>query len=380
MSLPVDVIVTGFTPSTALMEKSLAPLRQLHREGVVRGIHYVTWDSAEIDPYLAPLAGMPEVTLTRVPQPQAQGIPEQRGLVYQIENLAAGLRLLPQDDSLVLKWRPDFVARHAFLRDKVAEFETWSAVPENVCFGVAMPPRLFQSKVWIPWADSNSPFFFEDAAFFGMRRDIEKLVTPLTPADMAILDDVTCRWYVHVVRYAKIFVSRYPFLENYLKHFRLFPMDVEHRLKIVPYLADNGFGWHLLIANAWILHSQFHVDIGAPGDLSFYANAVNRDADWSRFDSLKVTFPYDDPTAWRDATRAGKVFPSVNRAFGRLMDDEWQKALFTTGVPDLPRDTLVALMANIARSRDGRLAQIEAEFYQGAERIYSTYRSVALTR
>ncbi len=377
MSLPVDVVITGFTPSTALMERSLAPLRQLHREGVVRSIHYVTWDSAEIVPYLAPLAGMPEVVLTRVPQPQAHGIPEQRGLIYQVENLAAALRLLPQDDSLVLKWRPDFVARHAFLRDKIANFETWSAVPENVCLGVAMPPRLFQSKVWIPWADANSPFFFEDAIFFGMRREVEKLVTPLTPADMAILADVTCRWYVHVVRYAKPFVSRYPLLENYLKHFRLFPMDVEHRRKIVPYLTDNGFGWHLLIANAWILHSQFHVDIGAPGDLSFYSNAVNRDTDWSQSAALKTAFPYDDPTMWRAGTKPGMAFPAVCRAFGRLMDDEWQKALFTTGTPDLPRDTLIALMENVARCRNGRLAEIEAEFYRGAERIYRSYRSVA---
>lgn len=375
MSVPIDVIVTGFTPSPALMGRSLAPLRDLRQEGLVRSIHYVTWDSADIDPYIMSLADMPEVILTRVPPPRTEGTRAQRNLVYQIENLAAALQLLPQDNALVLKWRPDFVARHAFLRDKITVFENWSVVPDNVCFDVAMPPHLFQNKVWIPWADSNSPFFLEDAVFFGMRRDIERLVTPLTPGDMAILDDAACRWYAHVLRYGKIFASRYPLLENYFKLSRFFPMDIEHRKKLIPYLVDNAFGWHLLVANAWILHSQFHVDIGAQGDLSFFSNEVNRDADWSRPETLKVAFPYNDVAMWREGTRAGAAFPSVSRAFGRLMDDAWQRALFTVPLPDFPRDTLVALMENVARCRDGRLAELEAEFYQQVERIYNDYKA-----
>ncbi len=377
MQKPVDALVTGFTKSPDLLAQSLTPLCHLKQEGIIRHIHCVTWDSAEIDSFVAPLKAFGEVRLTRVPQPEVSGNGHKRGVVYQIENLKAALKLVP-DDALILKWRPDFVARHEFLRDKITGFKTWSAVPENVCFGVAMPPRLFQSKIWIPWADSNSPFFFEDAVFFGMRREIERLVTPLTPADIAILDDAACCSYVHVVRYSKMFVSRYPLIENYLKLFRFFPPDFEHRKKIVPYIVDNGFGWHLLIANAWILHSQFHVDIGAPGDLSFYANAVNLDAEWSRPETLKVAFPYDDPTKWRAGTKAGTVFPSVSRAFGRLMDDAWQRALFTTGVTDLPRDTLVGLIENVARCRDGRLAGIEAEFYRNVERIYRSYQPVAL--
>ena len=377
MQRPVDALVTGFTKSPGLLARSLAPLCQLKHEGVIRNIHCVTWDSAELNSCVAPLDDLRDVQLTRVPQPAVSGNGHQRGIVYQVENLKAALKLVP-DDALILKWRPDCVARHAFLRDKIRDFETWSAVPENVCFGVSMPPHLFQNKIWIPWADSNSPFFFEDAAFFGARREVEKLITPLTSADMAILGDVRCRSYVHVARYAKIFASRYPLLENYLRRFRFFPMDIEHRRKIIPYMVDNGFGWHLLIANAWILHSQFHVDIGAPGDLSFYANDVNRDADWSRPETLKVAFPYNDPTMWREGTKAGMAIPSVSRAFGRLVDDAWQKALFTTGVTDLPRDVLVALTENVARCRDGRLAGIEAEFYKGVERIHSSYQSMAL--
>jgi hypothetical protein len=320
---------------------------------------------------------LPDIRLTRVPQPEVCGNGHQRGVVYQVENLKAALKLVP-DDALILKWRPDFVAQHKFLHDKITGFETWSAVPDNKCFGVAMPPHLFQNKLWIPWADSNSPFLFEDAVLFGARRDVEKMITPITAADMAILGDVSCRSYVHAVRYGKMFVSRYPLLENYLKLFRLFPMEIEHRQMFVPYLVENGFAWHLLIAHAWILHSQFHVDIGEPGDLSFYANAINPNVDWSRPETLKVTYPYCNSATWRAGTKAGMALPSVSRAFGRLMDDGWQNALFTTGVPDLPLDTMVPLLENVARCRDGRLAGIEAEFYQRAERIHRAYQSMAL--
>jgi hypothetical protein len=118
--------------------------------------------------------------------------------------------------------------------------------------------------------------------------------------------------------------------------------------------------------------------MGEPDDLSFYANAVNRDADWSRFETLKVTYPYCNMTSWREGTKPGSALPSVCRSFGRLMDDSWQRALFTTELPDLPRDTLIPMMENIARCRDGRLAGIEAEFYKMAERVLHSYRAMAL--
>jgi hypothetical protein len=374
MQKPVDALVTGFTKSPELLLRSLASLRRLKHEGIIRNIHCVTWDSPELDPFVAPLHDIAEVQLTRVRQPQAAGNANQRGVVYQVENLEAALKLVP-NDALILKWRPDFVARHAFLRDKIVSFDAWSAVPANNCFGVSMPPNLFQKKIWIPWADCNTPFFFEDAVFFGSRRDVEKLATPITQADLAILEDMKCGWYAHVVRYSKLFVSRYPLIENYVKQFGLFPQDVDHRLKAVPHMASDGFFWHLLVAHAWIMHTQFHVDIGQAGDLSFYANAVNRDADWSRPETLKVAAPYDDPAGWRVKTSTGLALPIVRMAFGRLMDDAWQRALFTRDVPDLPHSTLVPLLENIACCRDGRLGSIEADFYLGAQQIHRDYQT-----
>jgi hypothetical protein len=158
-------------------------------------------------------------------------------------------------------------------------------------------------------------------------------------------------------------------LRDYLKFFRYFRKDMDYRQRLIGFITDNGFFWHVLIAHAWILHSQFHIDAGRQGDMKFYANAVNQNANWSDLSSLNTSNPYDAVEAWRAGTKAGHLVPATRRAFGRLMDDDWQRILFTQGVPDLPLDVLAGLMANIAASGDGRLHQIETEFYQGLARL-----------
>ena len=92
------------------------------------------------------------------------------------------------------------------------------------------------------------------------------------------------------------------------------------------------------------------------------------------FSVLRISSPYDKTARWRETTEAGFALRSVSRAFGRLMGDDRHKALFTTGVPDMPRATLTTLMENVANCRDGRLAQIEVEFYEGAERLYQSFQ------
>jgi len=58
---------------------------------------------------------------------------------------------------------------------------------------------------------------------------------------------------------------------------------------------------------------------------------------------------------------------------GFLMDDAWQKALFTQEMTDLPRDMLVALMANVAGCADGRFHEIEADFYKRVEDVNRSF-------
>ncbi|HXS07137.1 MAG TPA: hypothetical protein VN723_10120 [Rhizomicrobium sp.] len=371
---PADALVTGFVKSPLVLEQSLAPLRKLRFDGVIRHIHYVTWDSAELDAWLAPLALMGDIKLTRVPQPDVTGNGNQRGVVYQVKNLEAGLSLLQDEDALVLKYRPDFIASTRLLRDKITNFDRLCApVSITAPNGIEMPAPVLAHKIWIPWADSNQPFFYEDAAFMGTLRDIKKLVTPLDGADHAMLGTNNCGSYAHVVRFAKIFRERWPLFDGYLRHYDFFVNDLWYRMKLVAEMLDDGFFWHVLIAHAWILYSQFHVDSGAPHDLRFYANNVNQDADWSRPETLKLANPYDDLAGWRADTRPGEATHSVRRAYGRLVDDAWQTALFTQALSDFPAETLAGLMTNAAASRDGRLAEIETDFYARLDRFYRGY-------
>jgi hypothetical protein len=363
MARPTDALITGFVKSPVLLEASLAPVRRLRQEGILRSIHCVTWDSAELDPFVAPLAAMDDVRLTRVTQPNAQGSPGRRGLAYQIENLKAGLELL-DGDGLVLKLRPDFVADANLLRDKIVHFDALCApVSRRAPNGVTMPEPVLANKMWIPWADSNQPFFFEDAAFLAAAADARKLVSRLMPEDGPILDDAIWGSYAHVVRYGRIFAGAWPIFANYLKYYRAFITDMDYRRKLVPLLVADGFFWHLVVAHAWILHSQFHVDAGAQGAVQFYANNCNKDADWSKPESLRTANPYDNIAMWRDGTHAGGALLNVSRAFGRLINDDWQRALLSGPLSDFPADTLRTLMENIAAYRDGRLADIERIFY-----------------
>jgi hypothetical protein len=236
-----------------------------------------------------------------------------------------------------------------------------------------MPKPALQHKIWIPWADSNQPFFYEDAMFLGRKKDLRKLVTPLTREDMEILGDPLCGQFAHVVRYARIFVPRYPLFADYLRNYRYFVNDFDYRREIVPHLLNDGFFWHVLIAHAWILYSQFHVDAGRQGDISFYANNVNPNADWSNPDSLKNAPPYDYIDKWREGTKPGAAMPSVQRSYGRLADDAWQSAFFTCELPDFPQATLKKLLKNIAECRDGRLRGIERDFYRRTAALHQRF-------
>ncbi len=73
---------------------------------------------------------------------------------------------------------------------------------------------------------------------------------------------------------------------------------------------------------------------------------------------------------WRAGCHAGGALLNVSRGFGRLVDEDWQKALFAAPLSDLPPATLRALMENAAASGDGRLAGIEQNFYAGLERLH----------
>ena len=366
MSRPIDALVTGFTKNAVLCEKSLAPLRALRQEGVIRAIHCVTWDSPAIDEFLAPLGAMDDVRLHRVLQPQIAGGASQSSVQRQSANLKAALPLVPEEDALVVKSRPDFVFSPDFLRAKLANFDTLCAPPPRASLpGMELPRGPFSKKIWIPWADANQPFFYEDGAFIGLKRDLALLVTgniethyaPLTEPDK-------CGSFGHVIRFAPAFLPRFPIFRRYLREYSVFVNDQDYRRALVAMMIEDGFFWHLAVAHAWILHTGFHIDCGEPGELALYPNTSNSAAQWSSLESLRMGNPYDDIVAWRRCTRGGlDMLSAVNRTYGRLLDDSWPRAMFTTALPDFPLAMLQQIARGITAYSSGVLNELEGNFY-----------------
>ncbi len=365
MARPVDAIVTGFTRNAELSAHAFAPLRQLRREGTLRDIHYVTWTSPELDAFVAPVEATGDLHVVRVPLPGATGNSQQKNLVYQVNNLGAALAHVPEDDALVVKLRPDFVFRPDFLREKILGFDKLCSIESDArAFGMKLPRPPFQKKVWVPWADANQPFFFEDAAFMGLKRDLALLVTPGIRNKLAVLEDEACGPFAHVLRWASVFLPQFPIFARYLAEYGAFPNDVAYRKTLIPLLLNDPFFWHLIVANAWILWTGFHIDCGRTGDLVFVANRPNAHSDWATLSDLKVNPPYDGVESWRAVTSAKSgLLSGVDCLYGRLTDDEWPREMFTRPHADVPVSTLTQIAIVLSRYANGSLATAENAFY-----------------
>ncbi len=373
MSQVVDAVVLGFSKASTLVEQSFSTLRQLRQEGHLRNIHYVTWDSPELNPLVAPVEQMPDVQITRVPQPLVDGTPPQKTLRYQIHNLNAALSLIDESNTLVLKTRTDFIPNINFLRDKIVNFEHYCGNVPYSAFGVSMPRPVLRKKVWIPWADSNQFFFYEDAALLGLKCDLIQLNKPVTRDELHTLEQPLCEHYYHVARYAKAFVPTYPMIGTYLENYKYFTNYPAYRLDMLAHVMNGAYFLFLVIAHAWILHSQFHVDIGTQGTLRFYPNLRNITTDWSDPSQWRLALPYDDVAKWRNSEEPGMFYPNIKRVYGRQLSDRWQKALFSQNLPDLPRQTMLGILNVISRNEEGLLRPFEDEFYRDLKDFYRTY-------
>ena len=301
-------LVTGFTRNEELCRRSFVPLRALRRRGILDRILAVTWDSAELDEFLAPVAAMGDVELVRLPQPKISGGTYRKGCTLQLRNLEAALALVAENDALIFKTRPDFLVNAAFLAEKIANFETLCAPSKlSYTFHADMPESPFDMKIWLPWADSNQPFFFEDGAFMGLKRDVALLADRRAENYLSDLDDKTYSWLAHVVRFATPFLDDYPIFQRYLRDFHCFPKVMAFRMEMLKTICQDPFFWHLIVTHAWILATSFHVDSGGPGQLGLYTNLYNQQSDWSRFETLRPSPPYNDVEAWRAGHRASRV-------------------------------------------------------------------------
>lgn len=379
MTRSATAVITGFTKNPDLARLSLEPILALKRKGVIDRILAVTWDSPAIDDFVAPIAAMSDVELARVPQPNLTGPGYRTGMIYQLRNLEAALALVPDADTLVLKLRPDFVADPAFLESKIVNFDTVCApsdLPHR--FGVKGAPSPFACKIWLPWADCNQPFFYEDGAFLGLKRDVRQLASREAEKYAKIMMAPPWGWYAHVLRFLMPFLPAHPMFNAYLRAFPMLPNDMDYRRALLPVLTNDPFFWHLLVTHAWVLANNFHVDSGTQGQLALYANTSNSKADWSSLANLEVNPPYDKVQAWRDSQHPGGVLPGASRTYGRLTDDTWQTALFTQpSLRDLTPDQIREVLRNASQYSTGLLGEMETAFIRNLEGFYRKYYNIA---
>jgi len=379
MRAPVTILVTGFTRNAELLAKAMESVVSLRRSGHAARALYLTWDTPALDPFVAPLHGMSEIELVRIGEPEVQGVPYQRGVHYQVRSLEAALARIEGNDTPVLKLRPDVVADADFLRSKIEGFAVLPAPRDlPIAKGLAMPKSPFKARLWLPWADANQPFWFEDAAFMGLKCDVARLVTPLGPGDLDVLADTAYGPFAHVLRFGKIFAPRYPIFTRYLANYRYFPNDMDYRRTLMNAQLHDAFYWHLVIANAWILATSFHIDCGPQGALALYGNNHNSGADWTSLRGLKVNTPYNQIEGWRAAQNAGRIMPCVARLYGRLVDDSWAAGVFGEGPGlEFDRAKLRGILKNVINYRAGALAALEKPYYAKLDQLLKARKAAA---
>jgi len=372
-------VVTGFTVHAPLMQASFAPLIALRRQGVLDRILYVTWDASDLDAYLAPVQKWPEVELVRIPMPAVAGTSHQRGFVYQSRNLAAALRLVTDPGELVVKLRPDFLFDEEFLKNKITTFAAWGALPDfSPYVRLAMPRTPFKSRIWVPWANANEPFVMEDVAFIGRAGDLMRLTDPRAEELVMTCGDEIAVSISHVLRFVMPFLQDYPIFEPLLRHYRLFPMDDEpYRAKLVPLALADLYFWHLVMAQAYILATSFHVDCGQQGQLRFIRSAdAERYAD-QPISEIPDNVLYRNVETWRQAHQPGTMLPILVQWSGRLVDDDWQRGLFSGPVEGCGPEMLTSILQNLRLYRTGLLKEAEQGFYASVAELHRAHVAAA---
>jgi hypothetical protein len=371
VSRSVVAIVVGFTRRERLLQRSLEPLCSLRRKGVIGRLLYVTWDRPDLTPYVSPACQMPEVEVVRVPEPMVSGDNYQKKHYYQTYNIRAALSLVQDENALILKMRPDQIVDEAFLAAKILAFD-FNCAP-SPRGGFCMPPSPFQMKVWVPWADANQPFFMEDGLFMALRSDAWKLVGPASDGIVRDYFDRGSLWITNVARYIGPFLDDYPVFRRYLREFRFYAQHNECRRAQLEAVLFNPFFWTLMIANAWILADSFHIDCGYQGQILFYPpedkNAGKGSGLDEPFEAVVSRPPFNSVETWRGGQHPGEFVANVSRLYGRLMDDRWQRSLFTSPNKDVSVANIHNALNAIRAYDSGVLQEMEDGYYAAIEAV-----------
>lgn len=376
MKRDVVALVNGYTRIDFLNRISFSYLKKLREQRIIDRIVYVTWDSPRLDEFLEPIAEMPEVEMIRVPEPEITGAPLAKSVIYQIRNFEASLPYLGDDDTLVLKTRPDFIfINEEFIKSKILNFDTLcarSTVAKRL--KIKTLPPVFKRKIWIPWASTTEPMFYNDAVYLGLKCDIAKLADRNAERFLDKLWDSRFARMNHMCRALNIFYPDYPILHRFVDNGICFGSAPTYRDRFTTLCARNPFFLRLLVLHAWLLETHFHVDGGMTADMAFCANHTNAYRQLTSIKDLQFEPPLNSIETWRKNTPPGSLKACFKHSMSYLADDNWQHALFTSRkLADATHDDIMEYLGDAIAYDHEKLGLMEDAFYAEATHYYEQY-------
>jgi len=176
----VAVLVLGHVHRVpGVLDRSIQDFLELKELGIVSSITLVV----SMDHYHDQKAYIDDVAVRGVavvayaePKPVGQGY-----IWAQMKSLLMGLEDIPADQ-FVLRTRADVYIEKELLWRLAITPEFFDLDYTNTA-AASMPgtptpvPRVFQSRVWVPWMDAAQPFWVSDEAFMGRAGDLRLLVS-----------------------------------------------------------------------------------------------------------------------------------------------------------------------------------------------------------
>jgi hypothetical protein len=245
------VVFTGLPRMPKRFKQSVSEMNELMEKGLLESIHFVTWQGR--------LDGMSDlrehlrangVVIREHGETKFGG---RSNIWHQMRALDIGLRNIPSECS-VLKTRSDVHIDVDFLERLFAGEIGHMNEPAG--------SGVFENRIWVPWAEIQSPFMMCDFCFYGHRNDLTKLVNYDARYD-ALYHLV--RGVAATRRFIHPYLRTFSFLHSYLSKFKGPERDhdllidrhglTEHRLQSPVFGAFLAFYYKCLLNDFYIDYS-----------------------------------------------------------------------------------------------------------------------------
>jgi len=327
LQMSANVAICGLVRTPDLLLESISDFMVLRKQNLLDQIVFSTW-IGEIDQYQGLRQRLTQcgVKLLESSPPEISGPGH---IWHQMKALDLGLGQLA-DESYVLKTRADLYIRPEFIK-MLATSEEYLQIADD-----GHKP-IFEKKIWIPWFEISKPFYMADECFFGLCKDLKKLVN--YDASYHVLYDIDCG-ISHVRRFIHPFLRDHSIFYEYLQ----FGVQTGHssmkRFAILDFDLHSDIFLEYLATYYLILDRYFRVETGyVPHQIRFREHS--------------------DPTVTIDSDQFDQNFTrekSWNSRGGHIYayDERWLRNLLSE---DITRGKLVKKFHDaLSRSRSGQFS------------------------